>query len=86
MRGKPSEVILPHPIKEKILYESEVFKVQLPHWPNFSPSYFYFWGHLKTPSCIQLLLKMKRDFTSEFFISVKPSTTAPGPLERCSSL
>ena len=46
---------------------------------------FYLWRHLKTPVYIQLQFKIKRFFTSPFFMPVKSFATTWGPLKVCSS-
>jgi len=57
------------------------FRSTAPPSPDFSPLYFYLWGHLKYPYFIQLHLKMQRHFTSALLRRVKPFPTASGPLK-----
>jgi len=57
------------------------FRSKAPRSPDFSPLYFYLWGHLKYPYFIQLHLKMQRHFTIALLRRVKPFPTAPGPFK-----
>jgi hypothetical protein len=38
-----------------------------------------------SPYCIQVELKVKRYFTTAYFMPVKPFTTAAGPMKVCDS-
>ena len=57
------------------------FRSKAPRSPDFSPLYFYLWGHLKYPCFIQLHLKMQRHYTNALLRRVKPFPTASRPLK-----
>jgi hypothetical protein len=63
------------------IYFRTYFSMCSPHVRPTSIFRLYLWRHIK-PQPIQLQLQMNRHITDPFFMSVKPSTPSPRPLER----